>query len=287
MSFQITTAFVQNFSSNVQMLVQQKGSRFRDAVRNEPVAGDTAYFDQIGAATAVKRSSRHADTPFTETPHSRRQVTLEDYEYSDLIDKQDRVRTLSDPTSFYAQAAAFAMGRAMDDVIVAAANGTAKTGKSGQNSVPLPSGQKLPVNASGLTLAKLLATKEILDANENDPDEPRYIACPAKDITVLLNTTEVKSADYNTVKALVAGQIDSFLGFKFVRSQRTGLIVGGSDRACLAWRQTAIALAVGQAPTARISERSDKSYATQVYYSMSVGATRMEEEGVVEIATLA
>lgn len=287
MSFQITTAFVQNFNSNVQMLVQQKGSRFRDAVRAETVVGDTAYFDQIGAATAVKRSSRHADTPFTETPHSRRQVTLEDYEYSDLIDKQDRVRTLSDPTSFYAQAAAFAMGRAMDDVIVAAANGTSKTDKSGQNPVVLPGGQKVPVNASGLTLAKLLATKEILDAAENDPDEPRYLACPAKDITVLLNTTEVKSADYNTVRALVAGQIDSFLGFKFIRSQRTGLVVGGSDRACLAWRQSAITLAIGQAPTARITERSDKSYATQVYYSMSVGATRMEEEGVVEIATQA
>ncbi len=284
MSFQITTWHTQQYSSAVQMLVQQKGSRLRDCVRVESVTGDTAYFDQVGAGTAVKRGARHADTPFTETPHSRRQVTLEDYEYSDLIDKQDRVRTIADPTSFYAQAAASAMGRAMDDVIIGQALGSAKTGKTGATSVTLPIGQKIVKNASGLTLAKLLNAKEILDAAENDPDEERYLICPAKDVTVLLNTTEVKSADYNTVRALVAGQIDTFLGFRFIRSQRLTLDSSG-DRQCFAWRKSGLLLAVGQAPTARISERDDKSYSTQVYYCMSIGAVRMEEEAVVEIAT--
>ena len=284
MSFQITTAFVQQYASNVSMLVQQKGSRLRDAVRVESVNGEFEYFDQIGAGSAVKRISRHADTPYTETPHARRQVAMEDYEYNDFIDRQDRVRTLIDPTSSYAQAAAMAMGRAMDDVIIAAVNGTAKTGKTGSTSVVLPAGQKIASASSGLTLAKLLSAKEILDGLENDPDEARYVALAAKDVTSLLNTTEIKSADYNTVKALVAGQIDTFLGFNFIRSQRLGTIVGGSDRAVLAWRKTGVLLAVGQEPQARISERADKGYTTQVYYSMSIGATRMEEEAVVEIA---
>jgi hypothetical protein len=88
------------------------------------------------------------------------------------------------------------------------------------------------------------------------------------------------------VKALAAGQLDTFLGFKFIRTQRLNLNSGG-DRACLAWRKSALCLALGQVPTVKITERADKSYATQVYYSMSIGATRMEEEGVVEIATLA
>jgi hypothetical protein len=286
MSSQIQTAFVNMYSANVQMLVQQKGSRFREAVRQENVEGEIAYFDQVGAGTAIKRMSRHADTPYTETPHSRRQAVLEDYEYSDLVDRLDLVKTLNDPTSSYSQAAAYAMGRAIDDVIITAANGTARTGKTGQNQIALPAGQKVAVNATGLTLAKLLAAKEILDAAENDPDEPRYIACPAKDITVLLNTTQVTSSDYNSVKALAAGQLDTFLGFKFIRTQRLNLNSGG-DRACLAWRKSALCLALGQVPTVKITERADKSYATQVYYSMSIGATRMEEEGVVEIATLA
>ncbi len=286
MSSQIQTAFANMYSANVQMLVQQKGSRFRDAVRQEHVHGEIAYFDQVGAGTAIKRLSRHADTPFTETPHSRRQVILEDYEYSDLVDRLDLVKTLNDPTSAYSQAAAHAMGRAMDDVVIAAASGIARTGKTGQNAVPLPVTQKIAVAASGLTLGKLLQAKEVLDAAENDPDELRYVACPAKDITVLLNTVQVTSSDYNTVKALAAGQLDTFLGFRFIRSQRLGFTSGG-DRACLAWRESALTLALGLSPTVKITERADKSYATQVYYAMSIGATRMEEEGVVEMATLA
>lgn len=99
MSNQITTAFVQQYSNNVQMLSQQKGSLLRNAVDVESVVGKNAFFDQVGKATAVKRVSRHADTPQIDTPHSRRRVTLVDYEYADLIDNQDKVRMLIDPTS--------------------------------------------------------------------------------------------------------------------------------------------------------------------------------------------
>tara|TARA_R100001591_G_scaffold41493_1_gene52887 strand:+ start:1321 stop:1551 length:231 start_codon:yes stop_codon:yes gene_type:complete len=71
MSTQITTAFVQQFSANIQMLSQQKGSLLRNAVDSESVNGEKAFFDQVGAAAAVLRTSRHADTPLVETPHSR------------------------------------------------------------------------------------------------------------------------------------------------------------------------------------------------------------------------
>jgi len=287
MSTQITTAFIQTYSGNVQMLVQQKGARLRDAVRYETVTGENGFFDQVGAATAMKRTARHADTPLSDTPHARRYWTIEDYEYAELIDKQDKIRTLIDPTSDYAIAAAWAMGRAMDDTLIAAANGTAKTGKTGSSSVALPSAQKVAVAATGLTLAKLLSAKEILDAAENDPDEPRYLALKAKDVTSLLNTTEIKSADYNTVKALAQGQLNSFLGFSFIRTERLGTIVGASDRANLAWNKSGLLLAVGQEIKTDIGERRDKSMATQVYVCMSIGAARMQEESVVEIAVTA
>ena len=127
MSQQITTAFVQQYSANVQMLSQQMGSRLRDAVRLETVVGKNAFIDQIGSVTAQLRSSRHADTPQIDTPHQRRRLSIASYEFADLIDDQDKVRMLIDPTSSYAQAAAAAMGRAMDDVIkpnpIAAGNG--------------------------------------------------------------------------------------------------------------------------------------------------------------------
>ena len=131
MSSQITTAFVEQYSANVQMLSQQMGSLLRDKVRLESVVGKNAFFDQVGSVTAVEKTSRHSDTPQIDTPHARRRVSLSDYEFADLIDQQDKVRLLIDPTSSYAQAAAMAMGRAMDDVVISAALGTAFTGETG------------------------------------------------------------------------------------------------------------------------------------------------------------
>ena len=282
MSTQITTAFVNQFSSNIQMLSQQMGSLLRNAVDVETVNGEKAFFDQVGSAAAVLRTTRHADTPLVDTPHSRRMVTMSDYEYADLIDDQDKVRLLVDPTSTYARAAAAAMGRAMDDVIISAALGSALTGKDGTTSTPFDSNNQIAVDASGLTLAKLIAAKEILDSNDVDPSIPRYIAVSPKQVTNLLDDPEVTSADYNTVRALVKGELDTYVGFKFITTNRLGLD-GSGDRRCFAWAMDGIKLAVGKEPTARIDERADKSYATQVYYCMSVGATRMEEAKVVEI----
>ena len=282
MSVQITTAFVNQFSSNIQMLSQQMGSLLRNAVDVETVNGEKAFFDQVGSAAAVLRTTRHADTPLIDTPHSRRMVTMSDYEYADLIDDQDKVRLLVDPTSTYARAAAAAMGRAMDDVIISAALGTSLTGKDGTTSTPFDSNNSIAVGAAGLTLAKLLEAKEILDSNDVDPSIPRYIAVSPKQITNLLDDPEVTSADYNTVRALVKGELDTYVGFKFVTTNRLPLD-GSDDRRVFAWAMDGIKLAIGKEPTARIDERADKSYATQVYYCMSVGATRMEEAQVVEI----
>ena len=282
MSSQITTAFVQQYSANIQMLSQQMGSLLRDKVRLESINGKNAFMDQVGSVTAVKRTSRHSDTPQIDTPHARRRVSLVDYEFADLIDEQDKVRLLIDPTSSYAQAAAMAMGRAMDDVVISAALGTAFTGETGSTSTTLPSAQKIVESGTdGLTIAKLRTAKEKFDLASVDPSIARHIIVGPRQITDLLGTTEVTSSDFNTVKALANGEINSFLGFNFIVSNR--LSIASSKRSCIAFAQDGITLAVGKDVQARIDERADKSYATQVYYCMSIGATRMEEEKVVEV----
>jgi hypothetical protein len=282
MSSQVTTAFVQQYSANIQMLSQQMGSLLRDKVRLESINGKNAFMDQVGSVTAVKRTSRHSDTPQIDTPHARRRVSLVDYEFADLIDEQDKVRLLIDPTSSYAQAAAMAMGRAMDDVVITAALGTAHTGETGSTSTVLPAGQKIVESGTaGLTIAKLRTTKEKFDLASVDPSIPRFIIVSPRQINDLLGTTEVTSSDFNTVKALANGEINSFLGFNFIVSNR--LSIASSKRLCIAFAQDGITLAVGKDVQARIDERADKSYATQVYYCMSIGATRMEEEKIVSI----
>jgi hypothetical protein len=283
MSVQITTAFVEQYKSNVFHLAQQKGSRLRDAVRSETVTGKSHFFERIGSVAAAKRTSRHADTPRMDTPHSRRKVTMDDYDWADLIDNEDKVRMLISPQSEYAMAGAWAMGRAMDDAIIGAATGNAFGGVSGGTTIALPATQKIAVNASGLTLAKLIEAKEILDGNDVDPDEPRFMIVTSKQMTNMLNETKITSADYASVKALVQGQIGTFLGFNFIRTERLGLD-GNGDRQVLAFTKSAIGLAVGADVSTRISERADKNYATQVFLSMTIGATRIEDEKMVEIA---
>ncbi len=282
MSSQITTAFVQQYSNNVQMLSQQKGSLLRSAVDAETIVGKHAFFEQVGSAVAQKRVSRHSDTPQIDTPHQRRRVSMVDYEYADLIDKQDQVRTLIDPTSSYAQAAAFALGRAMDDEIISAVSGNAFSGETGSTTVALPSAQKITESGTdGLTIAKLRSAKEKFDSASVDPSIPRYIVVGPKQISDLLGTTQVTSSDFNTVKALANGEISTFLGFNFITSNR--LSIASNKRLCLAFAMDGIKLALGQDIMTRIDERSDKGYATQVYVCMTMGATRMEEEKVVTV----
>ena len=286
MSVQITTAFVEQYSANVMHLSQQKGSRLRSAVDMETVTGKNAFFEQIGSVAARKRPSRHADTPQMDTPHARRRVSLVDYDWADLIDNEDRVRMLIDPTSPYAQAAAFAMGRAIDEAIIEAADGTAYTGVSGSTATAFDTSNIVDVQVgvspaadTGLNVGKLRAAKEILDANEVNPDEPRYLILNAKQLKNLLAETEITSSDYNVVKALVQGEVNTFMGFSFIRTELIG-VDGNSDQKVLFFAKSGIKLAVGSNPTARISERADKNHATQVFYSMCIGATRMEEKKV-------
>ena len=282
MSFEITTAMVQQYNENVVLLQQQKPSRLRAAVREERVQGEYGFFDQIDQTAAQKRTQRHADTPLISTPHVRRKVALAPYDWADLIDNFDRPTLITDPTSKYAVNAVAAMNRSIDDEIIAAALATAYGGRDGTTTYAFPtSTHQIAHGSESLTIAKLLSAKEILDSYENDPDEPRFLALSAKQVTALLSTTQITSADYNTVKALAAGQIDTFLGFKFIRTERLKKV--STTRSCLAWSQNSILLGIGTDIITRVSERDDKNYATQVYVGMFIGATRMDEKGVVEI----
>lgn len=277
MSTQITTAMVEQYKSNVLMLSQQKGSKLRATVRGENVTGKNAYFERIGAVDMVDSTSRHDDTPQIDTPHSRRRVSLVTSRFADLIDNADKVRTLIDPTSPYAMNAAWAAGRKMDARIIAAMAGNAYSGEAGATTVALPSAQKIAAASAGLTVAKLITAKEILLAADVDPEMLTCAINPAG-LTDLLSTTQVTSADYNSVKALVQGAIDTFMGFKFVISTQVTALKA------FAYAKNSVVLAVGSEPNVRISERADKNYATQVFVEMDIGATRVEDEGVVEIS---
>lgn len=287
MSSEVNKAFAQKFRDSFIHLAQQKGSRLRGYVRvNTDVEGKYDHFDRLGATSAQKITSRHADTPLINTPHSRRRVSMEDYNWADLIDKADKVRMLADPSSDYMKAGVNALGRTIDDVIIAAMLGNATSVDSSDTSsnVALPAGQKIAVSGTtDMNIAKLREAKHILDKNETDPDVPRCIVMKSAQFYDLLGDTEIQSSDYNTVKALVSGEINTFMGFHFIRSERLTSDSSGNTQV-IAWIQDGIGMSMGSDIRTEITERSDKNYSTQVYAQMCLGAVRIEDEKVVEIA---
>jgi hypothetical protein len=277
------TIYAKQYGSLVSMLAQQKGSRLRNAVTvKSGVVGEETYMDQLAAFEAGKRTERLAQTNPTLAAYARRRIALEDYFIAKAIDKMDEVRTLADPTSAIVQSGMAGLGRAIDDAIIAALGGTAYTGKVGGTSTVLPSAQKVAASSAGMTLAKWLSALEILAGNEVDPDDEKYLVIGSKQVTSLLNTTEIKSADYNSVKALVQGQIDTFLGCKVIRSER--LETSGGDRLCYLFTKSGVGLAIGRDVTSKIDELPDQHYAKQLYFSMAIGASRLEEDKVVQIS---
>jgi len=285
MSFQITEAFVKQYRNNIITLSQQKGSKLRDTVRVETgVTGTGMFFERLGATAAVERVARHADTPLVSTPHSRRYATLVPYEWADLIDDADKVRMLIDPQSEYVTNGVNAMGRAIDDIIIAAMWGSAYGGAAGTTVIAWPAAQQI-AGATNLTLAKITNAKRLIDAADVDPDEPRYLAyTPAMMEYLLTSVAEVKSSDYNTVKALMQGEINTFMGFTWIMSTRLPVGTGGAGyHSAFAWAKSAVGLAIGAEIITSIDKRPDKSNSTQVYISMDLGAVRLEEEKIVEI----
>jgi hypothetical protein len=302
----IETSMVKQFSSNIYHTVQQKDVRVWNLFsRKETLNSEEAYFDRIGTTEAQEKVGRNVDVTFTDPEYSRRRLTMRDYFWASLVDKEDKLRLIHSPESEYAIAARAAMGRKMDDIAIASLLGTVYSGKAGATAVTLPDSQKIASVSGGahsqFNIETLRHLKFLFDSAEVD-DMNRHILLGAAEIRALLQEDEMTSSDYAAVKALVHGEINTFMGFNFHRIERlpftsasttidysTGAVGSGAGTAasgskrCIAFAGSAMIAGIGASPTARVSERADKHYANQVYFSMSLGAMRMEEEKVIEI----
>lgn len=278
----VDTAFVQQYTDTLRLLVQQKKTKLRDTVLVDTnFTGEYKFYDQLGADEMTEKVSRHQDTPTDSADHQRRRISKRDYIHNKLLDKEDQLNMLIDPKSMYMQSAAMAAGRQIDDTIITAFDATAYSGKTGSTEESFTAGNIIAVGAAGMSKAKLIIAREKLDDNDVE-EEDRFCVIKPKQLSDLLNTTEVTSSDFNTVKALVEGTINHWLGFDFRKTTRLANNSSG-NRKCFAYHRAAMQLAIQKEPSGRIDERPDKNYAWQCFFSLSIGATRLEEERIVEI----
>lgn len=285
MSQQITEAFVQQFADNFKHVAQQTTSRFEPCVTIEPnIVGMSKSVNRLGQRTAQRRTARHGDTPINDQPHSTRYVDLFDWEDGDMIDDQDKIRMLVDPQSDYVKAMVASLNRAKDDVIVSAFGGNAR---ATTGNIILPSSQKIAVGGSGLTKAKIIQARKMFRRNEADSHagEELFITYTASAAADILSDTTLTSADYLGGQFLQSGDVvGKWMGFTWIPSERAPLV--STTRSLYAWAKSGIVLGKGADITTKVGEDPGKGFNVRIYAKMSIGAVRVEEEKVVEIAAV-
>jgi hypothetical protein len=284
----ITVASVQQYKANVELLLQQKESRLAGAVMSGSHVGKAAsVVEQFGEATAQLKTGRHSDTPLLDLSQDKRWVFPLDYEWASLIDKEDQLRAIIELSSPYAQAGAAAMQRAKDDVIIDAMFGTNYKGENGTTSETFDTtNYQVGVNeggtASSLNSAKLkLAIRKLMTANKGELMEQVFGAISAYEHDAMLKEIEAVNKDYSNGAVLDEGKIKKFLGVNFIITERLDITSG--NRLVPVWLKSGMYLGTWQDMVAEISKRADKSYATQVYLCMTLGATRTQAGKLIQV----
>lgn len=274
MAVGISNAFVQMFDAEVKQAYQANRALAGLVRERSNVEGNQVKFPKIGKGTATVRVPQTDVTPLNVT-YSQVTATMSDYiaaEYSDIFNQQ---KVNFDERRELVTVVGSAIGRRMDQLVIDALNAA---------SSPSTVGTDIGGVGSNMNLAKLLAAKKALDT-KNVPSEGRVILIHANGLSSLLDETELTSSDFASVKALVQGEIDTFLGFRFVTlgDRDEGGLPLPSTRTCFAFHRDAVGMGIG------MNQRSEINYVAEktsflVSSMFSAGAVAIDDEGIVKIS---
>ena len=305
--------YVDIFANNVYHISQQEGSILMPFVLVEGLVRNAKQIDRIDAmGDPALYTSRGSTVVATNPPQDNRWITAQRYWLATFVDNYDQIRTLFDIRNAYAQAMGMSFGRLSDRVIIAAALGRVWTGPNRQRAVDLPQSQRIAATDgtahTGLNLNTLrLVRKKMKKSFAAKKGSRIVMAITAEESDSLLQAEQTTSRDFSSILALMHGEISYFYGFIFVETQLipynttaftfnattgelsgSGVSVAGTAKTlrCFAFMSgDSLCFGVNQNTMARYTERSDKHYNHQLYYSAEMGAMRKEEVKVVEILT--
>lgn len=279
MSAQLTTVAITEFDAMVKQSYQATGKLRGCVTLRTKVVGSTYKFRKMGRGVATPRIPQTDVLPMN-IGYTEASATLSDWSAAEYTDLYNQAEVNFDEQKELAFTIASAMGRRDDQLIIDAldaanqANQTVATSIGGTN--------------TGLNMAKLRKAKRLLDA-AGVPSGDRYYVCSAIGMNdQLLGTTEATSADYNTVRALVQGEVDTFVGFSFKMIEdrdEGGLVLSSNSRTNFAFHRDAIGEAVGIDMRTEINYIPEKtSYlANGLFKAGSVA--RDGTYGIVEVTT--
>lgn len=274
-----TTASVQ-FRTEFEPLVKhayQGNTKLLGTVRTRMNANaKTVSFPKLGKGTASLRIPGANVTPMN-TTHTAVTTTILDYDASDYSYIEDLDKISFDEKQELVKVSGGAVGRGLDQVIINALDASAFA-----TQIAITEGG---ANTS-LNVAKFTKAAELLNAN-GVPQSDRYMAITASALTAALRTTEVGSSDYNQVRALVNGQLDTFMGFKIImietRANEGGIpLATTNQRNCFAWHKDAVGLAMnGGIKTAVDWIPEKKSWL--ISSGFAAGAVTIDTDGVIDV----
>lgn len=284
------------FSTNIELLLQQKGSKLRGRVREGAHVGKQASpVNQIAAIQAKAPAGRFAPKERVPESFTRRWVFPVNFEMDQFIDTFDELQTIVDPKSDYVTNAAYAIGRAYDDAIIAATVASASIGTDGASFTAetfdttkfrVAKDFNITGTSVGLTVDKLIEAKRILRKYHNDLEaDPVTLIIGSQQEADLLNQVEVVSTEFNDKPVLVDGQVRRFLGFDIVVSERLASAVTGANiRGVLAFVKSGMYLGVWKDIVNRASIRNDlSSEPWDLFTAATFGATRLQPGKVIQI----
>ena len=276
MAVSISNAFVTLFDTEVKQ-AYQGDAVLRNTVRlRTGVTASTHKFTKIGAGVAQVRVPQTDVTPLNVT-YSQATVTLTDYiaaEYSDIF---NQAKVNFDERQELVQVVAKAIGRRSDQLIIDAL---------AASSTSLTVATSIGGAGTNLNMAKLREASRLLNT-ANVPAEDRYMLIHASQLASLLSETSVTSSDFNTVKALVQGEISTFMGFTFnvIGDRSEGGLTGGgsgSTRKVYAYHKMAVGMAESMAIRSEINYIPEKT-SWLVSSMFSAGAIAIDAGGCVDI----
>jgi hypothetical protein len=279
-------------------------SELTPCVRNEFQEGEMKLWDFVGETSGQWDLPRNSDTPNIPTPYTRRKNVLHRWNWGEYIDTWDKIKMLKDPTSDTLKMAVASANRAKDEKILEALSATVYTGKDGdvailnyavgESRVLASDGTVIDagsthsnasMSSTGLTLAKIATCGELMD-EASVPQSDRYIVANTNQKWYLLGSTKVGSYDYNTVKCLANGEVNTYMGFTFKwlpsdRFATNSIYTSYPAYDCFAFHKSSMLLGKAKDITTSVDVVPTKTNSVLAQAEMFVGAVRLQGPGVV------
>jgi len=306
-----TEAFYNSYTAGYEHVLQERKPQFQGLLREERIEGENESYDFLGTIELDAKTTRFEDIPIEDITHNRRWISPTWFRKGLFVDKEDDIAMHTDPTSEYIKALAKGEIRKQNVTVANAFFANVSGGKNPGDdtyvftesayvtSTRLTTGGRVIVHdvqndftaggvSSGLTIEKLILARQALAELENDPDEMFNIAVSPKQLSDLLREAETQSIDTNIIRALVAGTITEYMGFRFIQTNR--IAIGSSNDVdsdtnvykCPVWSKEGMLFAKHNSPIFNV-DWLPRPQIWQISARVGMAAIRMDEDKVLQI----